>query len=446
MTMNDIAISVRNVAKRYEVFDSQRARLLHAFWPGYRDGMQEIQALDDITFEVGRGESVGVIGRNGSGKSTLLQILTGTLAPSAGEVAVRGRVSALLELGSGFNPEYTGRDNVFLNGLLLGLSREEIVRRFDEIVAFAEIGAALDRPVKTYSNGMVMRLAFAVQVLADPEILIIDEALSVGDFFFQQKCFGHIRALVDKGVTLFFVSHDMRTVRDLCEKAIYLKQGRMVFAGDSPAAIRQFLLETAPGSGSKASATGAADAANAPESDERARDIPENVFWRRPASRPPGPLLAVQILGSDGQPATHVRIGETLRVRIFFRTDPGETGHISLVVKNRYDQVVSTLGSYATGLPPPSSGKSAFAIFQFEIDMMVEAGPYSLMAAFGRPVGKNRGEAMDDTGWIGPLQVNWDYERDTAPFLGMFGLPVRCELLRGGAADEGAQNLKEASR
>ncbi|MGZ5088805.1 MAG: ABC transporter ATP-binding protein, partial [Usitatibacter sp.] len=170
--MDDIAIAVRDVAKRYQVFSSERGNLLHTLWPGYRAGMQEIWALQDISFEVRRGDSVAVIGRNGGGKSTLLQILAGTLTPTRGEVRVNGRVSALLELGSGFNPEYTGRDNVMLNGLLLGLSRQEILRRFDEIAAFADIGDAIERPVKTYSSGMMMRLAFAVQVLTDPQILV----------------------------------------------------------------------------------------------------------------------------------------------------------------------------------------------------------------------------------------------------------------------------------
>ncbi len=229
--MNDVAISAHGVSKRYRVFDNQRSRLLHALRPGHGAGMQEIWALRDVDLEVRRGEAVAVIGRNGGGKSTLLQILTGTLVPTAGEVRVNGRVSALLELGSGFNPEFTGRDNVILNGLLLGLDRSEILRRFDEIAAFADIGDALDRPVKTYSSGMIMRLAFAVQVLTDPEILIIDEALSVGDFFFQQKCFGYIRSLSENGVTLLFVSHDMGTVRNLCERAIYLKNGQVADPG-----------------------------------------------------------------------------------------------------------------------------------------------------------------------------------------------------------------------
>jgi lipopolysaccharide transport system ATP-binding protein len=244
--MADLAIRARAISKCYSVYETQRARLLHAVWPARGAGVHDVWALRDVDLDVQRGQSVAIIGRNGSGKSTLLQILTGTLMPTSGEVAVSGRVSALLELGSGFNPEYTGRDNVMMNGLILGLDRREIARRFDEIAAFAEIGDAMDRPVKTYSSGMLMRLAFAVQVLTDPAILVIDEALSVGDFFFQQKCLGYIRSLVDKGVTLLFVSHDMGTVQNLCEQAVYLRDGRVKFAGEAHLAIRAYLAEGNP--------------------------------------------------------------------------------------------------------------------------------------------------------------------------------------------------------
>jgi len=445
MSADDVAISMRGVTKRYEVFGTQRGRLAHALWPAYRAGMQEIWALRGVDLEVRRGESVAVIGRNGGGKSTLLQILTGVLAPTSGEVRVNGRVSALLELGSGFNPEYSGRDNVILNGLLLGLQREEIVRRFDEIADFAEIGEAIERPVKTYSSGMMMRLAFAVQVLTDPEVLVIDEALSVGDVFFQQQCFRRIRDLCARGTTLIFVSHDMRTVRDLCERALYLRQGTAAFLGDSKAAIRAYLRETVGG------VPGGAEPPEEPPLEEQPATAPEvdfsriptDVLWRRAEGAPAGPLLAVEALARDGQPANGLRIGETLRLRIYFSTARLAPGHISVVLKNRYDQVVSTLGSYTSGLAPLSSDEAGFSILELEIDMMVEAGLYTLMAAFGRAIGKNKGEPVEDTGWIGPLKVDWDYERDRAPFLGMFGLPVRVQLLGGAATAEPVAGMRK---
>jgi ABC-type polysaccharide/polyol phosphate transport system ATPase subunit len=194
---------------------------------GYRD----FYALRDVTLNIKRGEAIGIIGRNGSGKSTLLQMIAGTLTPTTGTLSVKGRVSALLELGSGFNPEFTGRENVFINGAILGLSREQMSARFDAIADFAEIGDFIDQPVKIYSSGMMMRLAFAVAAHVDPDILIVDEALSVGDARFQLKCARAIDRFIAQGVTLLFVSHDASLVKRLCHHAILLEQGRVVYAG-----------------------------------------------------------------------------------------------------------------------------------------------------------------------------------------------------------------------
>ena len=239
--MTNIAISTRNISKSYFVYDSPWKRMWNSLINLKANNVKEIKALDKINIEVKRGEAVAIIGVNGSGKSTLLEILTGTLSPSKGSVEVNGRISGLLELGSGFNPEYSGRENVILNGLVLGLKKSEILNKFNEVESFAEIGEAIDYPIKTYSSGMIMRLAFAVQVLSKPDILIIDEALSVGDFFFQQKCFRYIRQLCDQGVTLIFVSHDMGAVRDICRRGVVLKNGRIFFDGEKLAAIQSYL-------------------------------------------------------------------------------------------------------------------------------------------------------------------------------------------------------------
>jgi len=313
-------ISVRGVAKRYQVFDSPWARLRHAIGSS-NGGMREIQALHDVSFDVARGESLGVIGRNGGGKSTLLEILTGTVMPTAGEVAVNGRVSALLELGSGFNPEYTGRENVMLNGLLAGFERRDILRRFGEVEAFAEIGEAIDRPVKTYSSGMMMRLAFAVQVLSDPDILVIDEALSVGDFFFQQKCFARIRELRARGVTLVFVSHDMGTVRDLCERAVYLKAGRVQFVGDSRDAIRHYLGERGDAGATPIVGPAAStQPAQAGELEALLRDRAWTSAHGLEAGDA-GRIVAVAFYNERGEPTTSFRLGETMRIKVAYRPD-----------------------------------------------------------------------------------------------------------------------------
>jgi lipopolysaccharide transport system ATP-binding protein len=228
--MNEAVISVKNVSKCFKKYPHPVARLQEILLPG-KSRAEEFWALKDISFEVPKGEILGLIGRNGSGKSTLLQILAGTLTPTTGSVQVRGRVSALLELGSGFNPEFTGRQNVFFNGRLLGLSQKDIEDKFDEIEKFADIGEFIDQPVKTYSSGMFVRLAFAVAVNVDPDILIVDEALAVGDVVFQHRCIRRMRALMDSGITTLFVSHDSSAIKTLCSSAIMIHDGKMYASG-----------------------------------------------------------------------------------------------------------------------------------------------------------------------------------------------------------------------
>lgn len=242
------AIRVRDISKCYFVYASPRDRLKQFILPRLRrlvgarpkDYYREFWAVRNVSLEIGRGQTVGIIGRNGSGKSTLLQMICGTLHPTTGSVETSGRVAALLELGSGFNPEFTGRENVYLNGAVLGLSREEIDARFDRILDFADIGEFIDQPVKTYSSGMFVRLAFAVISHVDPEILVIDEALSVGDAFFQSKCAAAMRALMDRGTTILFVSHDTHSVKALCDRALLLEGGVVVAEGDAAEVVERY--------------------------------------------------------------------------------------------------------------------------------------------------------------------------------------------------------------
>lgn len=248
MSSDDLAIHVDNVSMQFEMYARPSDQLKQYLLPRLQRtlGMQPRQyfqpfaALDNISFDVKKGESVGIIGRNGSGKSTLLQIITGTLSPTCGQVRTQGRIAALLELGSGFNPEFTGRENVYLNGALLGLNREQIDARFDAIAAFADIGTHLDQAVKTYSSGMLVRLAFAVQVQVEPDILIVDEALAVGDALFQKRCFQQLEKLVSNGTSLLFVSHDQESVRTLTNRALLLTHGRMHSWGLSSEVILEY--------------------------------------------------------------------------------------------------------------------------------------------------------------------------------------------------------------
>ncbi len=240
---SDFAIRVQGLSKCYHIYDRPQDRLKQGLWRGRKQFYREFWALRDVSFEVGKGETVGIIGRNGSGKSTLLQMIAGTLTPTAGAAEVNGRVAALLELGSGFNPDFTGRENVFVNGAVLGLSESEIAARFDEIAAFADIGDFIEQPVKTYSSGMMMRLAFAVSVCVEPDILIIDEVLAVGDMAFQFKCMKRLEQLVQSGVTLLFVSHDIGAVKAFCRRAIYLAKGEVRASGSASDMVEMYLLD-----------------------------------------------------------------------------------------------------------------------------------------------------------------------------------------------------------
>jgi lipopolysaccharide transport system ATP-binding protein len=234
-------IQLDAISKCYRIFQNPQDRFKQALLDQFQGALgrksasplyREHWALRDISFELQPGEAIGILGRNGAGKSTLLQIIAGTLEPTAGTVQTKGRITALLELGSGFNPEFTGRENVVLNAQILGLSREDALSRFDDIATFADIGDFIDRPVKTYSSGMMMRLAFAVQTAVEPKVLIVDEALSVGDIFFQAKCMARIKRLLNDGVALILVSHDVGTVRQICGKTLVLENGINIFLGD----------------------------------------------------------------------------------------------------------------------------------------------------------------------------------------------------------------------
>ena len=234
---NEYAIRVKNITKRYKLFERNRDRVRDALGlAGKKQLYKDLYALKDLSFDIKKGESVGIIGVNGAGKSTILKIITGVLTPSEGEVEIGGRISALLELGAGFNPEYTGLQNVYLNGTMMGFSKEEIDKRLQSILDFADIGDFINQPVKTYSSGMFVRLAFAVAINIEPEILIVDEALSVGDVFFQTKCFHKFEEFRKAGKTIIFVSHDLGSIRRYCDKAILLNHGEKISEG-TPAEV-----------------------------------------------------------------------------------------------------------------------------------------------------------------------------------------------------------------
>lgn len=240
--MEQTAIKVRQVSKVYKLYDTPSARLKDALGLARNKNYREHEALRGVNLEVKKGETVGIIGTNGSGKSTLLKIITGVISPTAGEVEVKGRISALLELGAGFNQEYTGIENVYLQGTMMGFSREEIAQKMDDILDFADIGAFVSQPVKTYSSGMFVRLAFAVAINIEPEILIVDEALSVGDVFFQAKCYRKFEEFKEMGRTILFVSHDLSSITKYCDRAVLLNKGVKVMEGTPKEAVDQYKM------------------------------------------------------------------------------------------------------------------------------------------------------------------------------------------------------------
>lgn len=241
---SDIAISVKNLTKTYRIFNHPGDRIKQAFTFGRVKFHKEFTAIKDVSFEIKKGETVGIIGRNGSGKSTLLQLICGILKPTSGSVTVNGRISALLELGSGFNPEFTGRENIYFQGAIMGFSKEAMDARVEDIIAFADIGEFIDQPVRTYSSGMFVRLAFAVAVHVDPEVLVIDEALAVGDSSFQTKCLKRINLIRNKGASVLFVTHSLEQVAHFCDRALLLDKSSFVTLGQTAQVLDEYLHRT----------------------------------------------------------------------------------------------------------------------------------------------------------------------------------------------------------
>jgi len=240
---NNVVIKVQNLTKVYHLYKKSQDRLKEALHPFRKSYHNEFYALQDVSFEIKKGETVGIIGKNGAGKSTLLKIITGVLSSTSGNVEVKGKIASLLELGAGFNPEMTGLENIYLNGTLMGFSEDDMKAKIDTILEFANIGVFIDQPVKVYSSGMFARLAFSVAINVNADILIIDEALSVGDMLFQAKCIAKMTELMEEGITILFVSHDIHAVRALCTKGIYLENGKIKISGEAGKVVDEYISD-----------------------------------------------------------------------------------------------------------------------------------------------------------------------------------------------------------
>lgn len=376
-------VSASGLGKMYHLYDRPQDRLKQAFLWRRRQLYREFWALQDVSFELHRGEALAVIGRNGSGKSTLLQLLAGTLAPTVGQVRVTGRIAALLELGSGFNPEFTGRENVFLNGAIHGLRRADMEARFDAIAAFADIGDFMHQPIKVYSSGMLVRLAFAVQACIEPDILLIDEALSVGDVFFQQKCTERIRKLLRNGTAILFVSHDLSAVANLCDRAMLLAHGRLVASGPPKRVLEQFTAM--PFDEGSASASDvphdhvpAAEPAGVP-----LQPIPQGVFrYGDGAMR----ITGFALQSRDGLPLAECTSGDVIRLTLdVVCRESGATPNIGFQIKDRFGNIACGTNTWMLGQDMVPQEMGATVRTTFEISLMLGPGEYSISAAVASP-------------------------------------------------------------
>lgn len=390
-TTRDVAIRIEALSKRFAVYHSPLERLKHVIMPGRQKGFDEFWALSNVNLTIGRGETCAIVGRNGSGKSTLLQILCGTLRGTSGRVEVNGRVAALLELGAGFNVDFTGRENVYMNGAVLGLSREEIDQRFAEIEAFAEIGDFIDQPVKTYSSGMYVRLAFAVAIHVEPQILIVDEALAVGDSRFQAKCMNRIKKMQETGVTILFVSHDIGAVRSLCERALWLDKGKVRMLDDAfsvTAQYNQYLFQTEEGTAGKDSdapqgsevegADGAASEMVDQQPGSMARNRPIN-HWGSHV----GAILEAGVYNARGERTSTLMAGEEIEVRVVIRPPANadrSTLSVAFSIKDLRgaDLIVSTTWD-TRSVDFEKAGE--VAVVRFKMKNELNSGSYLLVAA-----------------------------------------------------------------
>jgi lipopolysaccharide transport system ATP-binding protein len=371
------SISLDGVSKIYRIYNAPHDRLMQAIWPSNKQFYREFWALREINLQIAAGSAWGIIGRNGAGKSTLLQLIAGTVMPSSGDLRVGGRVAAMLELGAGFNPEYTGRENVLLSGAIAGMSRLTMENRFDDIAAFADIGEFVEEPVKTYSTGMFARLAFAVAVCIDPDILLVDEILSVGDADFQQRCILRIKQLREKGVTLLLASHSMDTLKSTCDRALLLEKGQIRYSGGATEAADCYLNLVR-------------DAMNRQHHEELAKKLGE-VSDRRPAagSRRYGSghvgIESVRLLDSAGKPAQAFTFADLVTLEISYKSSVAIEGlSVSFLVRDGTGIDLFGTTTFDEGIVLPPAEADQTHCVRFEFANPLRAGHYGISVAVTR--------------------------------------------------------------
>jgi ABC-type polysaccharide/polyol phosphate transport system ATPase subunit len=429
------AIEVRHVGKRFRLFDRRWQRAAHWLGAANLGNPREIWALRDVSFDVERGECLGIIGVNGSGKSTLLKVVTGVLAPTTGECHVNGRLLALLELGTGFNPELTGRENVVLSTQLLGFPAGYARARMDEIETFCDIGPFFDRPMKIYSSGMFVRLAFSTFLFLEPDILVVDEALAVGDLFFQRKCFAAMAEIRARGATILFVSHDMAAIGNLCTRAILLERGEIAFMGDPEGTIARYFSHAGTG-GARHRQGPAASSAIDPIELEAA--IARHSILTSRAQAPQGELriAAARVQDRLGRHTVRVRTLDEFSIQVLLEAEaPVAEPTIGLALYDRFNRLVCGLDAASLGAGLAALATGDRGLVTFRLRATLEPGEYSFsLSAYDRAGSDDPREwrCHDRHESLGPLHIAWD--RELLPFYGLGALPCTAEYVSGSSA------------
>jgi ABC-type polysaccharide/polyol phosphate transport system ATPase subunit len=428
-------ITVDKLSKKFKIYSNPWRRALEWATLGKKKMHKEFWALRDISFTVDQGECLGIIGPNGAGKSTLLKILTRALYPTEGSFCVKGRMLSLLELGTGFNQELTGRQNIYNSAFLLGLSPDYIEKRLKDIMEFADLGDFFDRPVKLYSSGMYVRLAFSMFVFLNPDALIIDEALSVGDIFFQQKSFAKMRELISSGVTCLFVSHDTAAVQNLCRESILLQKGRISFYGDSNEAVSRYLGSIGDVSGKKEASQDIQTKDSPPTTDiiDFREIMVHNILKKNGFNRHgPGDLeiIAARVTDIRGRDALQVEITKSLVFHVLLKANqPITRPSAGIHLFDRLGNIVFAAGSRELKHVLPDLNPEQILAVRLELQFNVGPGEYTFsLGASENPnnCGSHSGFLQDRHDALGPIAVVID-SNDNLPFHGITQLPLRID-------------------
>jgi len=437
MSSDNLAIRVRGLSKCYEIYHRPQDRLKQSIHPRIqrlvgrepKTYYREFWALKNVSFEVEKGETVGIIGRNGSGKSTLLQIICGTLTPTTGEVEVSGRVAALLELGAGFNPEFSGRENVYVNASILGFSKDQVDAKFQEIAEFAEIGEFIDQPVKTYSSGMFVRLAFAVQVCVEPDILVVDEALSVGDIFFQQKCVERMQQLVNRGTAILFVSHDLAAIIQVCKRAFLLAAGQIVMVGPPKRVTEQYTAMSfghSPDGQAKRNFSETAEPLRSIDRTERValRPIPDGVFRHGNGLMR---LSGFALTTISDNPISQIESGQLLRITLEIECYAQRlVPNVGFQIKDRFGNIACGTNTWMLDYKLEEQKQNTRFQIMFEVQIMLGRGEYTLSAAVASYDGKPK-EIFDWTDGLTMFSVSRS-QQQWVDGLAYCPVKVRCPI------------------